>query len=159
MALSDRLSNLATRTKQLEERAAAAKSKAKGDLEQDVKNARESAQAQGDTLRKSAEASKGQISAWWDNLQRSWTDHLAAIRKNVDEKRASHDQKTAQRAAERADNDAAFAIDYAYAAVEQAECAVLDADLARHGGRRARCELTGRGARFIEPCDRARPVR
>ena len=130
MALSDQLNKLATRAKAFEDHAAAAKQQAKGDLEQDVKNARESAQAQGDHLRKSAQAGKGQISAWWDSVQHSWNDHLAAVRKNVDDKRAAHDRKSAQRAADQADDDAAFAIDYAYAAIEEAEYAVLDAELA-----------------------------
>ena len=131
MAVSDQLSRLAARTKDLEDRAAAARAKAKGDLEQDVKKARESAQAQADTLRQSAEASQGKISAWWDSVQRSWNDHLAAVRKNVDEKEATHDLKKARRIADQAEVDAEFAIDYAYAAIEEAEYAVLEATLAR----------------------------
>jgi hypothetical protein len=63
-------------------------------------------------------------------VQRSWNDHLAAVRKSVDDRRAAHDLKAAQKAADQADDDAAFAIDYAYAAIEEAEYAVLDADLA-----------------------------
>ena len=131
MAVSDQLTKLAARTKEFEDRAAAAKTKAKADLEQDVKEARESAQAQSDALRKSAETSRGKISAWWDSVERSWNDHLAAVRKNADDRRAAHDLKTAQRAADQAEDDAAFAVDYAYAAVEEAEYAVLDATLAR----------------------------
>ncbi len=46
--------------------------------------------------------------------------------------------KAAQRKADQADDDAAFAIDYTYAAIEEAEYAVLDAELATHGGRRPR---------------------
>jgi hypothetical protein len=131
MAVSDQLSRLAARTKDLEDRAAAARAKAKGDLEQDVKKARESAQAQADTLRQRAEASEGRISAWWDSVQRSWDDHLAAVRKNFDEKEAAHDLKKARRIADQAEVDAEFAIDYAYAAIEEAEYAVLEATLAR----------------------------
>ena len=130
MALSDQLTKLSARAKELEDRAAAAKSKGKADLEQDVKEARESAQGQADDLRKSAEAGKDKISVWWDDVQRSWNENIAAIRKNVDDRRAAHDSKAAQRAADSADEDAAFAIDYAYAAIEEAEYAVLDADLA-----------------------------
>jgi hypothetical protein len=130
MALSDQLAKLSARAKELEDRAAAAKSKGKADLEQDVKEARESAQGQADELRKNAEAGKGKISVWWDDVQRSWNENIAKIRKNVDDRRAEHDAKAAQRAADSADEDAAFAIDYAYAAIEEAEYAVLDADLA-----------------------------
>ena len=130
MAVSDQLTKLAARAKELEDRAAAAKAKSKNDLEQDVNQARASAQAQGDELRKSAEASKGQISAWWDSVQRSWDDHLAAVRNNVGDARAAMDLRSAERAADQADDDASFAIDYAYAAIEEAEYAVLDAELA-----------------------------
>jgi hypothetical protein len=131
MTASDQLYKLAARTKELEARAAAMHDKAKGDLEQDVKRARESAQAQADSLRKSAEASQGKISAWWDSVQRSWNDHLTGVRKDIDEKRASHDLKMAQRTADGAEADAEFAVDYALAAIEEAEYAVLDATLAR----------------------------
>jgi hypothetical protein len=130
MAVSDQLSKLADRTRELEERAAAAQGKARADLEADVDRARTAAQTQAEGLRQSAEASQGKISAWWDDTQRSWNEHLAAVRQNVDDKRSAHDLKSAQRAADRADDDAAFAVDYAYAAIEEAEYAVLDATLA-----------------------------
>jgi len=130
MALSDQLTDLANRTKQLEDRAAAAKKEAKAQLETDVKKARDSSQAKADAMRKRAEAGKDKTSAWWQSLQSSWDDHLKAVRKSADERRAAHDLKTKQRAAQRADDDAGYAIDYAYAAVEEAEYAVLDAELA-----------------------------
>jgi hypothetical protein len=130
MALSDQLSNLATRTKELEDRAASAKQKQKTDLQNDVKNARESAQAQADSLREAAKARKGDLSAQWDTVQRSWSEHVDAVRTSIDERRAAHDLKHAQKAADRADDDAAFAIDYASAVIEEAEYAVLDAELA-----------------------------
>ena len=131
MAVSDQLSQLSARTKELEDRAMAARSKAKADLEQEVASAREAAQVKGNALRQSAEAHKGNISAWWDSVERSWNDHLAAVREDFDDKRAAHDLKSAQKRADNAEDDAAFAIDYAYAAVDEAEYAVLDATLAR----------------------------
>lgn len=131
MAVSDQLNRLAARAKELEDREAAARSKSKAELQQDVEAARASAQAQADALRKSAAESKGQVSAWWDSVQHSWSDHVAAVRQNVDEHRAAHDLKSAQKAADRAEDDALFAIDYAYAAVDEAEYAVLDAMLTR----------------------------
>jgi hypothetical protein len=130
MALSDQLSDLAARVKQLEDRAAAAKTKTKSDLQEDVKNARESAQAQGEKLRESAEARKGSVSDWWEGVQTAWSKHLKAVQKNFDDKKAAHDLKSAQKAADRADDDAAVAIDYAYAAIDEAEYAILDAGLA-----------------------------
>jgi hypothetical protein len=130
MALSDQLSDLAARAKQLEDNAAASKQKGRAELEADVNSARESAKAKAEELQKSAAENKGQISAWWDSVQRSWHEHVAEIRKKVEDRRSTHDLKAAQRAAERADKDAAFAIDFATAAIEEAEYAVLDAQLA-----------------------------
>jgi len=131
MAVSDQLTKLAARAKDLEDRAEAAKGKSKADLEHDVEVARDSAQAQADTLRETVAAGKNQVSAWWDGVQRSWDEHLAAVRTGVEEKKAAHDLKSAERIAGQAEDDAVFAIDYAYAAVAEAEYAVLDATLAR----------------------------
>jgi hypothetical protein len=131
MTLSDQLSDLAKRAKEVEDRVASAEQKTKADLEADVKEARESAQARADALRARAKESKGRISAWSGGVQESWHDHLVAVRKGADDRRAAHDLKSKQRAADRADEDAAFAIDYAYAAIEEAQYAALDADLAR----------------------------
>jgi len=130
MALSDQLSRLAARTKELEDRAAAANQKAKADLQQDVKAASEASQVQADALAKSVDESSSHVSAWWDSVGRSWNEHIAAVRKSIDEKRAAHDLKAAQKAATQADDDASYAVDYAYAAVVEAEYAVLDATLA-----------------------------
>jgi hypothetical protein len=133
MALSDQLNDLAVKAKQVQDRVAAAKQKTKADLEGDVENARASAQAQADALHTKAEANKGKISAWWDKMERSWHEHVAAVRKGAQDRKTAHDAKAAQRAAEQADEDASYAIDYAYAAIEEAQYAVLDADLAhRH---------------------------
>ena len=130
MAMSDQLTKLAARAKQLEDSAAAAKTKQKSELEQDVKSARDSAEAQADSLRKHAEERKGKISAWWDQLQHDWNKQMKSIRKAFEKDRTEHDAKKAQRAAESADEDAEFAIEYASAAIEEAEYAVLDAELA-----------------------------
>jgi hypothetical protein len=130
MALSDQLSKLAARAKELEDRAAAAKAKNKAELEKDVNDARQSAQAQAESLKHAGNEAGSNVSAWWAKVQQSWNENIASIRRAVDERKAQHDLKSAQRAAEQADEDAAFAIDYAYAALEEAEYAVLDADLA-----------------------------
>src|SRR6187200_2108717 len=106
MALSDQLTQLAARTKELEDRAAAAQAKGKDDLEQDVKRSRDSAQAQAESLRKTAEDRKDRISERWDKLQDSWNKNITAMRKEFDDRKADHDQKAAQRKADRADDDA-----------------------------------------------------
>ena len=130
MALSVQLSDLAARAKELEDRAAASKTKAKSALEQDVKNARASADSKADELHKNAEARKGKLSAWWKDVEREWHKQIASIRRELDKGKAEHDAKAAERKAVGADEDANFAVQYAYAAIEEAEYAVLDAELA-----------------------------
>jgi hypothetical protein len=131
MALSDQLASLAARAKQAETRAAAAQRKAKGDLETDISAVRASAEAQAQKLRETAEAGEGKISDWWTDVQKTWNDHIAAVREDIDDKKAKHELHEAQYAADMAEGDASYAIDYAYAAVEEAEYAVLQAELAR----------------------------
>ena len=131
MAVSDQLSRLSARAKEAEEHAAAARDKAKADLELDVENARSVGQAEAQRLGESAEASKGKISDWWNDVQRTWKEHVAAARKNIDSKKEEIDLDRAQAKAEHAEEDALFAIDYASAVIDETEYAVLDATLAR----------------------------
>jgi hypothetical protein len=131
MALSDQLAKLAARAKQAEDRATAAQQKARTDLESDVSTARASAGAQAQKLRDTAEAGEEKVSGRWNDLQKSWSAHVAAVREDIDQRQARHDRAEARREADTAEDDAQYAIDYAYAAVEEAEYAVLDAELAR----------------------------
>ena len=39
---------------------------------------------------------KGKVSVWWLDVQRSWHEHLAAIREDFDRKRAEHDAERAE---------------------------------------------------------------
>jgi hypothetical protein len=131
MALSDDLKKLADRAKEAEDHAGAAKTKAKADLEADVENARAVAQAQADDLSESANAKRDRISAWWHDVQRSWNQHVAAIKENIADRKAEDDLDRANMRADNAEDDAEFAIQYAVAAIDEAEYAVLDASLAR----------------------------
>lgn len=131
MALSDELTKLAARPKEAQDRAAAAQGKAKADLEQEVEAARASAEEQAGKLRQDAEARKGKLSVWWQDVQRSWSEHIEKVREDMDQRKARHDVDRAEVRAENAEDDAAFAVNFAYAAIEEAEYAVLDASLAR----------------------------
>jgi vacuolar-type H+-ATPase subunit I/STV1 len=131
MALSDQLTELAARAKQAEDRAAAAQGKSKAGLQADVKTARASAQERAKKLRESADANKNKLSVWWYDLQHTWNEHVAKIRDDIDAKQAEHDVDRAERRAEHRADDAMFAVDFAYSAIEEAEYAVLDAELAR----------------------------
>jgi len=131
MTLSDQLSKLAARTKELEDRATAARQEARADLEHDVRAARDASNANAEALSKSLDASEAEVSAWWTGVGRSWDEHIASMRERVDKKKDEHDLKSAQRAADEAADYASYLIDYTYATVEEAEYAVLDATLAQ----------------------------
>ena len=143
MALSDQLFKLSVRAKQVEEHEAVAREKAKAELEQDIQAARDFSQAQAEDVRKKVDASKSEISTRWRNTQRSWSDHVAAGRIDIQEKKARLDLKMAQRDADAAEADASLAIDYAYAAIDEAEYEVLTAIFAREHAD----ELSAAGAR------------
>ena len=129
--LADELRKLSARAQEAETHAGSARDKAKADLEQDVDSARASTQARADELRATAEERKGSISAWWTDVQKSWDQHVADARGQMETKKEQHDARVAQRRAETAEADAEFAIDFAYSAVVEAEYAVLDAALGR----------------------------
>jgi hypothetical protein len=131
MSLSDDLAKLAARAKEAEDRFAAAQRDAHAKVKDDVKTARASLDKHTDQLRQTAEANRGKLAQWWNDVQKSWDEQIASIRRDVDSKKAEHDVKVAQRKADSAEEDAKFAIEYAYWAVEEAEYAVLDAQLAR----------------------------
>jgi hypothetical protein len=131
MALSDQLSQLATRTKALEDHAAAARQEARADLQHDVEAAREASNANAVALGKALDQSEAEVSAWWTDMGRSWDEHIARMRERVDQKKEEHDLKAAQRDADEATEYASYLIDYTLAAVEEAEYAVLDATLAQ----------------------------
>lgn len=114
MAASDDLTKLATRAKAAEDRVAAARDKARVELEQDVSAAQADAQASAEQLRQLAEANEGKVSSWWDDTQRSWNQHIAAIREHVEAKKTEHDLDRAERRADVAEDDAAFAIDFVF---------------------------------------------
>ena len=105
------------------------------------RGAREAAQAQAARLQEAAEADKEKISEWWAGMQKSWSDHVAGIRRNVDAKRAELETKAAQRDADIAEKDATFAVRFALAAVEEAEYAVLYAHVGADGRRQPGREI------------------
>jgi hypothetical protein len=131
MEMSEQLSRLAERTKTLEEHAAAARQKARADLEHDVAEAKAASKADAEALRESVAATAADVSAWWTDVGRAWDAHIAKMRQHIQEQSAKHDLKTAQRDADDAEAYASYLIDYTYAAVQEAEYAVLDATLVR----------------------------
>ena len=128
MALSDQLTELAARAKEAQDRAGAAQGKAKADVQADAEKARASAQERAKKLRQSAEANKNKLSVGWYDLQRTWNEHIAKIRDDIESKRAEHDVDRAERRAEHRADDAEFAVEFAYAADQPGEKLLLQWD-------------------------------
>jgi hypothetical protein len=143
MALSDDLARLSVRAKQAEERAAAAKAKARDQLEHMVEEARDSTQETADKLRRESSAAAGRADAWADNMQRSWNEHLSEMRDRHEARKARHAADRAEADAEDAENYATYSINFAYSAIDEAEFAVLDAILAREDAEGATHMVSG----------------
>lgn len=129
--LSGELGKLAARAKEAEGRAGAARDSTKADLEADRESARAVGEQQAEALREKADEGSDRISNRWVEVQRTWDDGLAKMRADVESRKTEHDVHAAQRRADRAEEVALFAIDFAYSAVVEAEYSVLDAALAR----------------------------
>ena len=143
MALSDQLYALAGRAKEAEDKGAAAKNKASAQLQrtsmprtgrrakQDVDAADRQARSHADQLNTKMDQGKGKVSDWWEDQQKNWNKGITKAREHMSEKKAEHDLNSAQKQADNAEKDASFAIEYAYAAIDEAEYEVLDAILLR----------------------------
>ena len=143
MTLSESLYKLAGRAKEAEQKAERAQHRAaedfqgaRADLEKEINEARVSAETQAKHLRESAKASPDMV--MWDQQQEAWNSHVAKVRNDIEGKKAELegkkfelDVKKAKRHADHAERDAAWAIDYAYAALEEADYSVLRAIVAR----------------------------
>ena len=129
--LSDELRKLSARATEAEDRVAAAREKTKAGIEADRDAARAVGEQQAQALREKAEEGHDRIPDRWAGVQRSWNKAVTAIRADIESRKAGHDIHKAQRSADRAEEDARFAIDFAYSTVVEAEYAVLDAALSR----------------------------
>ena len=96
MALSDRLAELAKRTKEAEDRSRAAASEARDDLRSTVEQASESAQKKADELAQRADAAEARASDWWGQIQSDWARHVTAIREDFAGKKAEHEAKRSE---------------------------------------------------------------
>ena len=130
MAASDDLRKLADRAKTAEDHAAA-KTQARAELQTTVTDIRASADAGARKFQTQTQAAGQQVSDSWNDVQRSWSAHVDKVRKDMGHQKAEFDASSAASDADWAEWNAQLTIDYAYAAIEEAEYAVLDAILAR----------------------------
>ena len=138
MSLSEQLDKASAQLKRLSERASKAeadanalKAKDKAALEQKVDTAKADAKQASDNLKASAKESQDEITQWWGQVQDNWKSHIAKVRKHADQARANMKADQLEMGAEIAEDNAASAVDFAYAAIEEAEYQVLNAAKAR----------------------------
>jgi hypothetical protein len=131
MGLSDRLSELAKRAKEAEDRSRAAAGEATEQLRSDVERASAEARKQADELAQRKATAQTQASDRWQQVRNDWAKHVASVRANVKSMEAQDNAGMAKFDAEVAMTDANDAIDFALNTVEEAEYEVLNAILAQ----------------------------
>jgi hypothetical protein len=110
---------------------AAAASEDERAVQAKVDDARKNADGRAAELRAKAQDASDDAADHWHKIRTDWDQHVARSRKRVDEALAQLDVSAAVQDMEWAENDAIDAIDFASAAITEAEYAVLDAVRAR----------------------------
>jgi hypothetical protein len=129
--LSDQLSDLSARAKNVENAVTAAQKEGHEKVVARTAEARASATAAVDKMKQSIKAARDAGSTKWGAMEAKLGADMEALKTRVSEKKRAIDTKIAERDAENAADDASFAIDYAIASIEQAKLAVFDAISAR----------------------------
>ena len=131
MALSDDLRKLSERAKEAEDHAAAAKAEARANVEQRMSEVKASAETAATELRVKAEAAKTEASAHGTTCSETGRPTLTACVPISTARRPRLGPRTPRCPLDWAESDADLAISLAYAAIEEADYAVLQALLAR----------------------------
>ena len=122
---------LSDKARQVAAEVSAAGSKTKDQLESDVTIARDRAAASAERFKERARVAGNTASSRWDEIRGKWQAHVAKVREDARRKGAELDAKEADAEAKIALSYALDAIDFAAAALEEAEYAALDAVDAR----------------------------
>jgi hypothetical protein len=129
--LSDQLRDLSVRAKKVEDGFDAAQKEASEKLAMRREQARAAAIAATEKVSEEVRSIKDTAGRDWNALQTKVAADIQALKQKVAEKKQALEIKVAEKNAERLEAEAAFAIDYAVACVEQAGMAVIDALAAR----------------------------
>jgi len=131
MALSDQLTDLANRTKQLEDSAAAAREQDRKKLEPHRDELDASMQKQAQKIKTDAQKAGVQVRSWWADTTDRIEERRAEVGAKMAKNKAEHQAKKADRDAEDAENYASNLIGLAAYVTDAAEYAVVDAAIAR----------------------------
>ena len=131
MALSDQLTDLAARTKKLEDSAAASKEKSRTQLEQDRTKLDAKMDAQAQNIKASVGKTQSDAKDWWTETTKRFEQQRAQMHAKMEEQKAERKVDRAQRNADDWEQYAADMVSWAAYAVDSAEYAVIDAAIAR----------------------------
>ena len=131
MSLPDDFTKLREKVDKADQSIRAAAAKDEAELKAMVDDARKKADERAAVLRAKSDEVSDTAERQWQEVQSDWDEHVKRIRKRMDDKKDELDAKVAEHDAEWAEADAIDAVNFASAAIEEAEYAVLDAVLAR----------------------------
>jgi hypothetical protein len=125
--LSEQLADLSVRAKKAEDMAAVAEKEARDKIEARREEAHAAAVAATEKIDQQVKSVKDSASRNWSALKAKIEADVQALKAGIALRKREREAKHAEHDAERLEWEAAFAIDYAVASVEQAKLAVLDA--------------------------------
>ena len=131
MALSDQLSDLADRTKQLENTAAAAEAQNRTKLEKDRDKLHAQMQTEAKKIQSDASNAKSETRSWWADMTAKAEKQRNDLKAKIEQKKAEHNVDKAMQRADDAEGYAVDMISYAAYWIDSAEYAVVDAVIAR----------------------------
>lgn len=129
--VSERFEKISIAAQDANEKIRAAGQQAHEQVDADAARARDRASQAADHLKDRAKTSHDKASEHWRDLADKWNAHIAKIRKDLKKKKDQHDAREMKAYAEMAEGYAVDAIDFAQAAIYEAEYAALDALSAR----------------------------
>jgi hypothetical protein len=131
MTAQDNFSELTDRINQAQVKVEAAARQGRDQLAAEVQQAQVSAEQKAEEIKAQAARSRDEAGAGWQTMKDKWQTHVAHLHDKTAGKKVELDQRKAGFRADAAEVYAENAIDFALAAVQEAEYAVLDAVLAR----------------------------
>ncbi len=129
--LSEQLAELSRRARNVEDQFAQAEKEARGKIEARRAQALTAAQSAAEKINQQVKAVAANASRDWAQLQAKVAADMTDLAKYAGQVKHKIDVQRTEDRAEFLEADAGFAIDYAIAAVEQAQLAVIDAVEAR----------------------------
>jgi hypothetical protein len=129
--LSEQLADLSVRAKNAEDSVVAAEKEAHDKIAARREKARATATAAVEKVNQDLKSTGDSMARDWNTVKAKVNGDMTALKADIARAKHEHDVKHAEKRADRLEWEAAFAIDYAVASIEQATVATLDAIDAR----------------------------